>query len=91
MPPSEAEHELVICMGSSCFARGNSRAVETAREFLRTRHLEDCVHLTGTLCQDRCRQGPNLTFDGECHCEVEPSKLTGLLEDLLDDLTPGSR
>jgi len=77
-------------MGSSCFARGNSRAVDTVREFLRTRELEDQVHLTGTLCQNRCRQGPNLTFDGECHCEVDPSTLPDLLEELLDTSKPRS-
>ena len=82
-------HELVICMGSACFARGNSRAVETVRECLRSMQRENDVKVTGTLCQNLCRQGPNLSFDGECHCGVETSTLPDLLEDLLGP--PGQR
>lgn len=82
-PESEHEHELIICMGSACFARGNSRAVQTVRECLRTTQRENDVKVTGTLCQNLCRQGPNLIFDGECHCGVDPSTLPDLLEDLL--------
>ena len=82
------DHELIICMGSACFVRGNSRAVETVREYLRKRGLDNAVKVTGTLCQNRCRQGPNLSFDGSCHGEVDPSTLSDLLDDLLRDL-PG--
>jgi len=79
----KTEHELIICMGSACFARGNSRAVDTVREYLRSQQLDKVVKVTGTLCQNQCRQGPNLSFDGECHCQVDPSTLPDLLEELL--------
>ena len=81
--PSEAPlaTELVVCMGSACFSRGNVRTVEVIQEYLRERHLADEVKVTGTLCQNHCRQGPNLTIDGECLCGVDP----GTLPDLLDE------
>ena len=91
MPSPGPDHELIICMGSACFSRGNSRAVETVRECLRTLQRENDVKVTGTLCQNQCRQGPNLSFDGECHCGVDPSTLPVLLEDLLGPSAPGAQ
>jgi NADH:ubiquinone oxidoreductase subunit E len=70
-------------MGSACFARGNSQAVATVQKCLRTMQREQEVLVTGTLCQNQCRQGPNLSFDGELQCGVDPSTLPDLLEDLL--------
>lgn len=75
--------ELVICMGSACFSRGNARTVEVVRDYLKRRGLEHAVQVTGTLCQNQCRQGPNLTLGGECLCSVDPATLPDLLDDRL--------
>lgn len=82
-PPTDATPatELVVCMGSACFSRGNVRTVEVIQAYIKDRHLEDEVRVTGTLCQNHCRQGPNLTLGGECFCGIEP----GTLPDLLDE------
>lgn len=76
-------HEVVVCMGSACFSRGNAETVPVIQEFLRAKGLEQAVKVTGTLCQNHCRQGPNLCVDGECLCGVEPSTLPELLEERL--------
>lgn len=78
-----SSHEIVVCMGSACFSRGNADTVPVIQEFLRTRGLEQAVKVTGTLCQNQCRQGPNLSVDGKCLCGVEPSTLPELLEERL--------
>lgn len=77
------EHEIVVCMGSACFSRGNADTVPVIQAFLRARGLEHAVKVTGTLCQDQCRQGPNLCIDGACHCGVQPAALPELLEERL--------
>jgi NADH:ubiquinone oxidoreductase subunit E len=64
--------ELVICMGSACFSRGNRHTLELVQDLLRERGLEQRVRVSGTLCQDRCRQGPNLSWAGEPICGHEP-------------------
>ena len=76
-------HEIVVCMGSACFSRGNADTVPVIQEFLRTKGLEHSVKVTGTLCQNHCRQGPNLCIDGECLCGIEPATLGELLEEHL--------
>lgn len=73
--------EIVVCMGSACFSRGNAGTVPVIQEFLREQGLEKAVKVTGTLCQNQCRQGPNLRIDGECLCGIEPTNLRHLLEE----------
>ncbi len=76
-------HEIVVCMGSACFSRGNSGTVPVIQEYLRERGLENAVKVTGILCQNQCRQGPNLNIDGQCFCGVEPTALIELLDERL--------
>ena len=75
---------IVICMGSSCFARGNARNVELAETFL-DEHPEVSarVDLRGGLCCDRCADGPNVVVDGVVHTRVDESAMRTLLRGLL--------
>ncbi len=76
-------HEIVVCMGSACFSRGNAGTVPVIQEYLRERGLENAVRVTGILCQNQCRQGPNLSIDGQCLCGVEPTTLGEILDERL--------
>ena len=75
--------ELVVCMGSACFSRGNVKALDLIQRYLKDHDLERQVRVTGTLCQDRCRTGPNITLQGECFCALEPRAVIELLEERL--------
>ena len=79
--------DLVVCMGSACFSRGNIRTLDLIQRYLKERGLERQVQVTGTLCQDRCRQGPNLTLQGECFCGLEPQAILELLEERLESMS----
>ena len=74
---------IVICMGSSCFARGNARNVELAEEFL-DKHPEvnASVDLRGGLCCDRCAEGPNVIIDDVVHTRVDEAAMRALLDSL---------
>ena len=76
-------HEIVVCMGSACFSRGNSGTVPVIQEYLRERGLENAVKVTGILCQNQCRQGPNLQVNGQCVSGVDPDTLPAILDELL--------
>lgn len=76
-------HEIVVCMGSACFSRGNARTVPVIQEYLREKGLEEAVKVTGILCQNQCRQGPNVNVDGRCLCRVEPTTLVEILDERL--------
>ncbi len=75
--------QITICMGSSCFSRGNNRNLEIIQNYLAERKAPATVELAGHLCQGRCRRGPNITINGEVHHEVDPISIIALLNHCL--------
>lgn len=72
--------EIVVCLGSSCFARGNSENLAIINQHLKNHGLSASIKLTGKLCQDQCKHGPNLTIGGELYHGVTAERLRELLE-----------
>lgn len=70
---------ITVCMGSSCFSRGNNVNTETIERFLRDHAVSGRVELRGCLCGGRCREGPIVEIDGEVFRGVTP----GVLPDIL--------
>ena len=79
MPVEPEPIEIVICLGSSCFARGNAQNLAIIEEFLKNHDLKGLVRFSGKLCQDECKVGPNLTIAGETYHEVSEAKLREIL------------
>ena len=77
------KHDIVICMGSSCFARGNKRNLKIIEEYLKE-HSIDCK-LSGRACAGNCNSGPNIRIDGEKFERVDPETLIDLLVAKLKD------
>lgn len=75
-----------ICIGSSCFVRGNEENVRITEKFLADRNLADDVdvYLEGCLCLGKCQNGPIVEIDGVCHASVTG----GVMLDLLNRLFP---
>jgi NADH:ubiquinone oxidoreductase subunit E len=57
--------EMQVCLGSSCFSRGNKEVVQFIKEYLRKNHLEDKVIFKGARCLGHCSNGPNLVINGK--------------------------
>ena len=72
--------EMQICLGSSCFSRGNKDVVMFIREYLIKNHLEDKVIFKGARCMGHCSNGPNLNLNGLTIEGVTLSKIEGILE-----------
>jgi NADH:ubiquinone oxidoreductase subunit E len=68
-----------ICMGSSCFCRGNNRNVELLGQFITEQGLKEGCRVTGHRCRDQCTRGPNLAIDGTEHSSVDPVSLMTIL------------
>ncbi|MCX6891653.1 MAG: (2Fe-2S) ferredoxin domain-containing protein [Verrucomicrobiota bacterium] len=75
----EPLNSIMICMGSSCFSRGNNRNIEVIQEHLAAQPLPAGVELTGHLCEGHCKAGPNVTINGKMYHEVDPIVIIGLL------------
>jgi NADH:ubiquinone oxidoreductase subunit E len=72
--------EMQICLGSSCFSRGNKDVVLFIREYLKKNHLDDKVIFKGARCMGRCSNGPNLNINGSIIEDVTISKIESILE-----------
>jgi NADH:ubiquinone oxidoreductase subunit E len=81
--------DIQICMGSSCFSRGNQHNLAVIREFLRERGIAANVVLRGGLCFGRCSRGPHLVIDGTHYEQVDPNLCLDLLRRHFQQETPG--
>ncbi len=71
--------ELQICLGSSCFSRGNREVVALVKEYLKKHHLDDKVVFRGARCMGNCSKGPNMTINGRLTENVTPSMIEEIL------------
>lgn len=75
-----AKVEMHICLGSSCFSRGNKDVVMFIRDYIRKNHLDDKVIFKGARCMGHCSNGPNLSLNGITIEDVTLSKIESILE-----------
>jgi len=73
-----APAKIEICMGSSCFSRGNNRNIEVIQKHLASSGPSP-AHLSGHLCLNQCKAGPNVTVDGRVYHAVDPAVMSTLL------------
>lgn len=77
-----AKVKIVICIGSSCFARGNADNVKVTEDFLAQRGLTDDIdiELSGGLCTGNCPDGPIVIVDGKVYKHVEKGVMLDILK-----------
>lgn len=76
---NQSNKTITVCMGSSCYARGNVFNVELIQSWLRQHELEATVEVAGTLCEGLCRQGPIVKIETTVYRGVTPSSLPAIL------------
>lgn len=72
--------EIIICMGSSCFSRGNKKALQIIQAFLKERGLAARVVFKGSHCLGKCEMGPIIKIDGTEYQKLDINQLPGILE-----------
>ncbi|HNR41926.1 MAG TPA: (2Fe-2S) ferredoxin domain-containing protein [Bacteroidales bacterium] len=72
--------EMQICLGSSCFSRGNREVVIMIRDYLKKNHLEDRIVFKGARCMGLCNHGPNLKINDKIIQGVALSAIEEILE-----------
>jgi len=71
--------QIKICMGSSCFSRGNNKNVEIIEKFIQENNLSAKVDLVGTLCRNKCSKGPVIIINNKEYFGVTPDSILDLL------------
>lgn len=76
---------ITLCMGSSCFSRGNAENHARIAEFLEEHNLSTKIVFKGCRCGGLCSEGPNLWVDGKHYSIPTPESLDKLLNSFLTD------
>ena len=70
---------ITVCMGKSCYVRGNQENLIYIESFLKQRGLDVRVDLRGQRCGESCESGPHITVGNWVYSDVTLVKLKGLL------------
>ena len=84
---SSYTHKILICLGSSCYSRGNADNLTAIKEFLAERNIESKIDFRGHLCNEKCNKGPVIEIDDTIFEEVTPSNLPTILSNHFDKAT----
>ncbi len=76
-------NEIVICMGSSCFARGNKQTLAVIKKYLKDRNMEGSIVFKGAHCTGICDQGPVLIINGHKITKLMPEDVGDVLDEYL--------
>lgn len=78
--------DIVICLGSSCFARGNKQLVKLVNDYLRDRNLLNDVKFHGERCFGKCASGPSIKFDTSVLENADEDSVIHALDDFFKAL-----
>ena len=70
---------ITVCMGSSCFARGNAENLEFIENYVKENNLQAQIDISGSRCEAKCAKGPNVIIDGIEYNNVNSEKLKEIL------------
>lgn len=71
---------ITVCLGSSCFARGNEEHLNFIESYVEENNLDADVDIAGSRCEGICAQGPNITIDGTLYSGITSEKLKEILD-----------
>lgn len=74
-----AKFNIQVCMGSSCFARGNQQNLEFIENYIKENGLDAEIDLSGTRCEGKCAIGPNIIVNDVEYNEVDEDKIREIL------------
>ena len=72
--------KVVICLGSSCYSRGNAKTLEIVKDYLAMNQLIDQTDFRGKLCSNDCNHGPVLSIGDQKHLNVNESSIVKILD-----------
>jgi NADH:ubiquinone oxidoreductase subunit E len=78
--------EIKICMGSSCFSRGNKQTLLVIQKYLKDHHLEKEIILKGNHCFSNCSAGPVLKIGNRVYEQVTSDGVLKILDNEFRDL-----
>lgn len=75
---------IAICMGSSCFARGNKRLLADLERAILKNGWQNEITLSGLRCQDCCSDGPLITLNGQVYKGLDAGAVLDIIARMKD-------
>lgn len=76
------DYEIEICLGSSCFSRGNKKVLRVIGKYLKDNNLEDRVFFHGAHCFSSCDKGPIVKINGVIYEYITEEKIIPILNEV---------
>ena len=71
---------ITVCLGSSCYARGNEEHLNFIEDYIEKYNLDAKVDIAGPRCEGKCALGPNITINGKLYSGVTQEQLKEILD-----------
>ena len=78
--------EIKLCLGSSCFSRGNKQTLRVIQLYLKDHQLERDVILKGNHCFSNCSSGPVLQIGQKVYEQVNSENVLEIIENEFGDM-----
>lgn len=75
--------KITICLGSSCYTRGNNDTIKSIQVFLAENNLESAVNFKGELCSCNCKAGPNIKVGDQAFHNIDATAAIAIIKDNL--------
>ncbi len=76
--------DISICMGSSCYPRGNRETLEKLKVYISENKLEDQIIMKGNLCEGLCKDGPNIRINGVIYHDIDYYSVLKVIVEILE-------
>ena len=71
--------KITVCMGSSCFGKGNQTTAEAVTQFIEDHKLEEKIEVAGCLCSGNCAKGPNIMINDKLISGVSEQSVAAVI------------
>ncbi len=79
------EINIVVCLGSACYARGNEDHLNYIEDYIRLNNLDAKVEISGSRCEGKCADGPNIIINGILYNNMNAVKLKEIMDKIKDE------
>ncbi|MGE5318317.1 MAG: (2Fe-2S) ferredoxin domain-containing protein [Chloroflexota bacterium] len=78
----EEKSDIQICLGSSCFSRGNKKIVKIVQDYILEHDLSGKVNFHGGHCFSKCENGPTMLANGKFYHHLTEDSVANVLNEL---------